>query len=129
VEMLEASLAAADAASEPEDEADEHAGGDALLVGLGRLRRLVLAYISARQQIDRIQNEHPDLPYASVLARKALQVRDTLILDLGAALRLHARGGSRAQAGLMKVMKLYADLGESASAVEILKEANHDGPN
>lgn len=115
VELLEAGLA--DAGSELSDDED----GDEP-VGLGRLRRLVLAFVSARQQIDRIRTEHPDVPYANVLDRKATQIRNTLVLDLGAALRLHARGGSRAP-GLIKVMKLYADMGESASAVEALKEA------
>ena len=127
VELLEASLAATDTASETEDdEDDDHddaVDGDALLVGLGRLRRLVVAYTLARQHIDRIRKEHPDVPYTNVLDRRAAHIRNTLILDLGAALRLHSRGGNRAQAGLMKVMKLYADMGESASAVEILKEA------
>ena len=117
VELLEASLA--DAGSELSD--DDEDGDEP--VGLGRLRRLVLAFVSARQQIDRIRTQHPDVPYANVLDRKATQIRNTLVLDLGAALRLHARGGSRAQAGLIKVMKLYADMGESASAVEALKEA------
>jgi hypothetical protein len=127
VELLEASLAATDTASETEDDDDDDhddaVDGDALLVGLGRLRHLVVAYTLARQQIDRIRKEHPDIPYTNVLDRKAAHIRNTLVLDLGAALRLHSRGGNRAQAGLMKVMKLYADMGESASAVEILKEA------
>jgi len=127
VELLEESLAAADTASETEDdEDDDHddaVDGDALLVGLGRLRRLVVAYTLARQHIDRIRKEHPDVPYTNVLDRRAAHIRNALILDLGAALRLHSQGGNRAQAGLMNVMKLYADMGESASAVEILKEA------
>jgi hypothetical protein len=126
VDLLEASLAANDTASESEDGDDDHddpVNGDALLVGLGRLRRLVVAYTIVRQQIDRIRKEHPDIPYANVLDRKATHIRSTLVLDLGAALRLHARGGQRAQRGLIKVMKLYSDMGESGSAVEILKEA------
>ncbi|KAG8627726.1 hypothetical protein KVT40_003599 [Elsinoe batatas] len=98
-----------DGEDEEEDEEDEDDG-------LVRLKGNVRLYAQLRDLMERIGHH----PFLDAQAGRVKSVREALLLDLGAALRL-ARRDAGGQSTTLKVIGMYRDVREAAEAVRILK--------
>lgn len=99
---------------EEEDEDDEEEG----VVGgvsVGKLGRHVLQWRIVREA-EKGLAEHP---FVVAQAPRMAKVRSTLLLDLSTALRQAKAAG--AAVTVMRIMKVYADMGEEGEAVKVLK--------
>jgi hypothetical protein len=63
-------------------------------------------------------SEHP---FVASQAARIAKVRSTLLMDLSTALRQANAVGTSGSGRIMKIMKIYADMEESAEAVKVLK--------
>jgi conserved oligomeric Golgi complex subunit 2 len=132
VEDLEKALAVGgddhdwdDEESEPdiENNAQGEAGNDEsekIVMGTGRLQRLVHSFVSTQNQISRLGGSEPQ-PFLSKLEEQMHSIRETLLLDLSTALK-QARGNQTNGGRLVKIMNLYGLLDESAAAIKVLKD-------
>ncbi|PSN74767.1 hypothetical protein BS50DRAFT_567554 [Corynespora cassiicola Philippines] len=98
---------------ESEDEDDDGSYG----VSISRLRRHVQQY-RLIQEAEKRLSEHP---FVAAQAHRIMKVRNTLLLDLSTALQQAKGAGSSGSDQVMKVMKVYADMDESAEAVKVLR--------
>lgn len=98
---------------ESEDEDEE----DTVGVSIAKLRRHVLQYRLV-QQAEKALGEHP---FVAAQAPRMMKVRNTLLLDLSTALQQAKGAGTSGGERVMKIMKIYADMDESAEAVKVLK--------
>ncbi|KAF2220717.1 oligomeric golgi complex component, COG2-domain-containing protein [Elsinoe ampelina] len=115
VEELERRLglkAGGEGEGQEEDEEDEDEEED----GLGKLKGNVRLYAQLMDLMERVGHH----PFLDAQAARVKSVRDALLLDLGAALRL-ARRDANGQNTTLKVIGMYRDVGEAAEAVRILK--------
>ncbi|KAF2140355.1 uncharacterized protein K452DRAFT_352095 [Aplosporella prunicola CBS 121167] len=106
-------------ASDSDDDDDDD---DALLSGsvpLTRLRRLVQQYLGVKQLTARIGPAHP---FLVAQEPRILKVRNTLLLDLGVALKQARAAGVPGRERVLRLMQAYADMDESAEAVKVLRE-------
>ncbi|KAF2090749.1 hypothetical protein K490DRAFT_34671, partial [Saccharata proteae CBS 121410] len=103
--------------TEEEDE-DDGQGGEDEPAGLARLRRLVRQYLVVRQLVQRVGPEHP---FLVTQESRMMKVRNTLLLDLGAALKQAKSTGPSGQGRVLKTMAIYAEMDESAEAVKVLR--------
>lgn len=102
--------------SDSEEESDEDEDDDGTLgVSISKIRRLVLHY-RVVQEAEKGLDEHP---FVAAQTPRMMKVRNTLLLDLSTALQQAKRAGAAER--VMKVMKIYADMDESAEAVKVLK--------
>jgi hypothetical protein len=107
--------------SDDEDSDDEEEGEDGQDVsGVVRLERLVMSYLSVQQIIEQVGKAHPFLVRQE---ERLKQIRSTLLLDLGNALRQAKDTGTRGKTKLLRMVALYGDMDEAADAIRILKEA------
>lgn len=115
---LEDALAVAGNASEDdsEDEEDEEEGDD--LMGVGRLRRLVRSYLGIRQLASAVGTEHPFLVKQE---ERMAQIRNTLLLDLGTALKQAKVTRRTNQSAILTLVSLYGDMDSPSAAIAILK--------
>jgi hypothetical protein len=68
-----------------------------------------------------LQKDLGEHPFVAAQAARIAKVRSTLLMDLSTALQ-QAKGAGTSGAGrVTKVMKIYADMEESAEAVKVLK--------
>ncbi|KAL0630938.1 hypothetical protein Q9L58_010208 [Maublancomyces gigas] len=99
---------------------DEDNGGEGGqgLTGVGRLKKLVTGYrYVTRHLVPRVPEGHPLL---KAQLGRIEEVRGTLLLDLGSALKESKLGGDVDKT--IVVMSFYADLGAEEEAVRVLKE-------
>lgn len=113
------------ASSEDEDDAEseDEDGSTDLPSGIGtaaiaRLKTHAQLYLLIQQMIDRIGKEHP---FLVAQEPRMMKVRNTLLLDLGAALKQAKTAGSVGGGQTLKIIGLYRDLDESAEAVKVLR--------
>ena len=102
--------------SESEDESEEEdVSGN--VISVSKLKMRVQQYVYVRKLAAKIGLEHPFLLKQE---DRALKIRHTLLLDLGSAL---AQCSNSAQASLrtLKILTLYRHMGESAEAVQTIK--------
>ncbi|KAF9737080.1 hypothetical protein PMIN06_001839 [Paraphaeosphaeria minitans] len=97
---------------EDEDEDEGVVGG----VSLAKLSRHVLQW-RVVQEAEKGLAEHP---FVVAQASRMAKVRGTLLLDLSAALRQAKAAGAKGR--VIKIMRVYADMGEAGEAVNVLKE-------
>jgi hypothetical protein len=102
-----------DSEDEDEDEEDDASYG----VSITKLRRNVVQY----RLIQELEKSLGDHPFVAAQAVRVTKVRSTLLLDLSTALKQAKNAGSTGAGRMMKVMKIYADMEESAEAVKVLK--------
>ncbi|KAK7544883.1 oligomeric golgi complex component, COG2-domain-containing protein [Phyllosticta citribraziliensis] len=100
--------------SDADDEQQDIPGA----VSLPRLRRLVRQYLSIRQLADHIGAEHP---FLVAQEPRLIKIRNTLLLDLGAALKHAKAAGVTGQRRVLQIMSIYAEMDEGAEAVKVLK--------
>jgi hypothetical protein len=101
---------------EDEDEDDEE--DETYSVSISKLRRNVEQYRLVQEVSKRVGEEHP---FITAQASRMMKVRNTLILDLNTALRQAKTSSGTSTNRVMKTMKIYADMDESAEAVKLLK--------
>ncbi|KAF2125311.1 hypothetical protein P153DRAFT_348337 [Dothidotthia symphoricarpi CBS 119687] len=98
---------------EEEDDEEEGAYG----VSVAKLARTVAQY-RLIQELEKGVQGHP---FIAAQTHRMLMVRSTLLLDLSAALGQAKKAGTAGSGRIMKVMKIYADMDESAEAVKVLR--------
>jgi len=103
--------------SEEESDEDEDEDDSTLGVSISKLRRNVLQY-RVVQELQKGLDEHP---FVAAQTPRMMKVRNTLLLDLSTALQQAKAAGSLGAERIMKLMKIYADMDESAEAVKVIK--------
>jgi hypothetical protein len=107
-----------DDVSDSEEEEDDDEEGDANYgVSITKLRRNVMQY----KLIQELEKNLGDHPFIAAQAIRITKVRSTLFLDLSTALQQSKSVGTVGFGRVMKIMKVYADMDESAEAVKVLK--------
>ncbi|KAF2852048.1 hypothetical protein T440DRAFT_498080 [Plenodomus tracheiphilus IPT5] len=101
---------------EDEDEDDEGEEGT-YGVSIAKLRRTVMQY----RVILELQKSLGEHPFVVAQASRVAKVRSTLLIDLSTALQQAKSAGMSGSGRVMKIMKIYADMEESAEAVKVLK--------
>jgi len=96
-----------------DDEDDETNYG----VSITKLRRTVMQY-RLILELERSLSKHP---FVAAHASRVAKIRSTLLIDLSTALQQAKNAGVHGSGRVIKVMKVYADMGESSEAVKILK--------
>jgi hypothetical protein len=104
-----------DSDEDDEDEDDEDDGPYG--VSIAKLRRNVVQY----RLVQDIGTRLDDHPFVAAQAPRMTKARSTLLLDLSTALQQAKSAGASGSGRVMKVMKIYADMEESAEAVRVLR--------
>ncbi|MCJ1413209.1 hypothetical protein MMC19_007313 [Ptychographa xylographoides] len=104
------------ALSESDDDSDEDSSGSA--IPLSRLRRRAQQYIYILRLVDKIGSNHP---FLTKQEERILKVRQTLLLDLSTALRGQNRSNDTGRGGVLKLLGIYGEMGESAEALIALR--------
>lgn len=103
---------------EGDDESDDDTG-DSLV---GRSPRRLAGFVRDLTMIDQLSdNIGRELPFVTHAEERTLKCRDTILIDLGNALREARGAGPRGQARLLKYLSLYRSLGAAEDAVMALK--------
>lgn len=105
----------ADFSDSEEDSEEENRDG----VSTSRLKRHAQRYMYIRRLVDRIGPSHPFLVKHE---ERILRLRQTVLLDLGNALKQMSSASDEDQVRLMKILGVYRDMGEPEEALKILKE-------
>ena len=115
-----------EALSEDDDEDEESIGeapggweASAGFLSFGRLKRLVGGYKDLRQMMEGIGTDNLFLVKQE---EKIMRIRNTLLLDLGAALRQVRSTGVAGHERLLQIATLYADIDEEKECLKVLKE-------
>ncbi|KAF1941199.1 hypothetical protein EJ02DRAFT_435012 [Clathrospora elynae] len=104
-----------DEEEEDEEEGDEEETGYG--VSVAKLRRNGLQY----RLVLGLEKELGAHPFVVAQAARVAKVRSTLLMDLSTALSQAKGAGAEGSGRVMKVLKIYADMEESAEAVKVLK--------
>ncbi|KAF1986530.1 hypothetical protein K402DRAFT_463467 [Aulographum hederae CBS 113979] len=106
--------------SEDDSEDDDDEDGDevAWTMSLAKLRRHVRGYLLIRQLCEKIGAQHPFLIQQE---SRMMRVRNTILLDLGAALKQARMAGDAGKGRVMRIVGLYGEMDEAAEAVKALK--------
>ena len=103
-------------ASDSEDLSDEE---DTSLMPIAKLRRHAEQYLSIRHLEKVVGVEHP---FIVAQQSRLLRCRNTMLLDLGMALKQTDRKNDYGQQRLLKIVGIYQDLEEEKEAIKALKE-------
>lgn len=103
--------------SEEEEDDDDDEDDASHGVSISKLRRNVMQY-RLIQELEKSLGEHP---FVAAQAPRMRKVRSTLLLDLNSALKQAKNAGTSSSGRVIKIMKVYADMDESAEAVKVLK--------
>ncbi|KAI2476566.1 COG2 multi-domain protein [Pyrenophora tritici-repentis] len=71
-----------------------------------------------------LEKELSEHPFVTAQAPRIAKARSTLLMDLSTALQQAKSAGSSGSGRVIKVMKIYTDMEESAEAVKLLKTLN-----
>jgi hypothetical protein len=107
-----------DDVSDSEEEEDDEDDDDASYgVSIPKLRRNAMQY-KLIQELEKSMDDHP---FIVAQATRITKVRSTLLLDLSTTLQQSKSAGTAGSGRVMKILKVYADMGESAEAVKVLQ--------
>jgi len=106
-----------DISDSDDDEEDDDEDDGSYGVSITKLRRNVMQY-RLIQELEKSLGEHPFV--AAQVPRKT-KVRGTLLLDLSTASQQAKSAGTAGSTRIMRAMKIYADMEESAEAIRVLK--------
>ncbi|KAH7079702.1 oligomeric golgi complex component, COG2-domain-containing protein [Paraphoma chrysanthemicola] len=110
---------AQDDISDSEDDEDDDDEDANYGIPIAKLRRNVMQYRLV-QGLEKSLGEHP---FVAAQAMRMGKVRATLLLDLSTALQQSKSAGAAGSGRVVKVMKIYADMEESAEAIKVLKSS------
>jgi hypothetical protein len=110
-------LSGHDDVSDSEEEDDDDEDDANYGVSITKLRRNVMQY----KLVQELEKNLGDHPFVAAQAIRITKVRSTLLLDLSTALQQSKSAGTAGFGRVMKIMKVYADMEESAEAVKVLK--------
>ncbi len=102
--------------SEEDDEEDEDDEGS-YGVSIAKLRGNFVQY----KLIQELEKELADHPFIVAQAPRMAKARSTLLMDLSTALQQAKSAGASGSGRMVKIMKIYAEMGESTEAVKVLK--------
>lgn len=103
--------------SDEDDDEDDDEDGGPYGMSIAKLRRNVVQYRLV-QDIRAGLGEHP---FIAAQAPRLAKARSTLLMDLSTALQQAKSAGGSGSGRVMKVMRTYADMDESAEAVRVLR--------
>ncbi|KAI0401957.1 oligomeric golgi complex component, COG2-domain-containing protein [Xylaria palmicola] len=120
ISALEGRLAVggAGADSEQSDEDEDDGDDEAIGSSAAKLAQLAGDYVAADELADDIGRQ---TPLVQRMEARMLRCRNTLLLDLNAALKEAKKAGTPGQAKLLRLMGIYATLDAQAEAVKALK--------
>ena len=98
---------------EDEDAEEEESG----TVHLVKLQRLVHSYLATRKMAQNAGMEHPFLVKQE---ERMTRLQNTLLLDLGTALKQATQAGSKRKQ--LTIVSLYGEMDEAAAAIKVLQE-------
>ncbi|KAL5117404.1 hypothetical protein ACEQ8H_004720 [Pleosporales sp. CAS-2024a] len=102
---------------EDDDDDDDDEDHGTYGVSITKLRRNVMQYRLV-QELEKSLDKHP---FVAAQAMRVAKVRATLLLDMSTALQQAKSAGNAGCGRVINVMKVYADMEESAEAVRVLK--------
>ncbi|KAI0891255.1 oligomeric golgi complex component, COG2-domain-containing protein [Annulohypoxylon nitens] len=105
-----------DDSDEDEEEEDESEG--AVGSSSAKLAQLANEYVTIDELADEIGR---DTPFVRKMEERLIRCRNTILLDLGNALKEAKQAGSKGQPKLLKLMGIYSLLDAQAEAVKTLK--------
>lgn len=106
-----------DSSDEDEDGSDDD--GEQLI---GRSPGKIATFVRDLTLIDQLSDSlGRELPFVTQAEERALECRDTILIDLGNALKEAKGAGPRGQGRLLKYLELYRSLGAAQDAVMALK--------
>jgi len=115
------------AASEDEDEDEDDSTQEELTteqsvgaVSLRRLKRLVRGYVVLKQMMKSIGLDHP---FVIKQEERVIRIRNTLLLDLGAALRQAKAASIASHDRLLRLVILYAEMGEEREGLKVVRDS------
>ena len=100
--------------SDSGEESDEEQG-----ISLLRLQRHVHRYVCIRRLMERVGFEHP---FILKQEDRTLRIKKTVLLDLTTALKQAQNPDNINQSRVLKLLKIYSDMGEIGEAIRLLKE-------
>ncbi|KAI1313318.1 oligomeric golgi complex component, COG2-domain-containing protein [Xylaria venustula] len=101
-----------------DDDDDDEEEGESVGSSLGKLTQLAGDYVAVDELADEIGR---DAPLVRKMEERMIRCRNTLLLDLNAALKEARKAGAPARGRLLKLMGIYATLDAQGEAVKALK--------
>ena len=114
-ENLNGGSGAYDPSESEEESDDEHRSG----MSTSRLRRHAQSYLCIKKAIAHIGPEHPFLVNQE---ERVLRLKQTILLDLGSALKQTKNDEEQGQERLLRLLAVYEEMGEYSEASKVLKE-------
>ncbi len=120
-EALQSDWIAIEASDEDEDEEDEDDEGGISFVGSSpaKLDRLARDYVAIQRLANSIGR---DIPFVQKAYERIARCRNTILLDLGTALKGARNTGQRGQSRILKYLAVYRALDATAEALLVLRE-------
>lgn len=109
----------ADSESDEDEDDDGEAGGSFVGSSPAKLASLAREYGIVAQLADSIGR---DLPYVKKMEERMTRCRNTILLDLGTAIREARKTGASGQARTLQYLAIYRMLGAQKEAVKALQE-------
>lgn len=100
-----------------EDEDDDEDEDGSYGVSIAKLKRNVIQY-RVVQGLGKSLEEHP---FVAAQESRIIKIRNTLLMDLKTAMQKAKSTGTNGSGRLVKVLQIYADMGEPAESVKVLK--------
>ena len=107
-----------DTDEDSEDDVQTHNPLGTRPISINRLERLVQDFLYVKRNNSRMGPVHP---FLAAQALRIQQVRNTLLLDLHAALEQALASRPAGKERLVRVMGLYGDMDEANEALRVLK--------
>jgi hypothetical protein len=109
--------------TDSDDEEDEEEGLELEAgVGASNLRKLCGLVVDCRHVEQLATSVGDDHPFIVAQQSRLQRVRNTILLDLGAALKQSSSMGDAGNGRLVKILSIYRDFEANAEAVKILKD-------
>lgn len=105
--------------SESEEESDEE--GESAIVSISKNRRHVRQYLYVKEISTQIGLQHP---FLVAQEHRLAKVRNTLLLDLGTALKQVVALGGSGKDSVLGILGIYREMGESSEAVKVLRSVS-----
>ena len=132
ITALEKKLMLVSKATKDEEDEDEGSDSDeengeelAGVVEIGKPCRHAAQYVYITKLVQKLGPEHPFLESQE---ERIQRLRQTILLDLGTALKQAAAAGEDGQLAILKALGVYKAMNESKEAIRVLKETKSQKP-